>query len=47
MAYGDFIDLTRRRTVDKVLLDKTFNIAKHPNYEEYQRIFVERSIQRF
>ena len=47
MVYGDFKDLTRRRTVDKVLLDKTFNIAKHPNYEEYQRIFVERSIQRF
>ena len=28
MAYGDFKDLDRRRASDKVLRDKTFNIAK-------------------
>ena len=29
MAYGDFIDLTRRTASDKILRDKAFNIAKH------------------
>ena len=29
MAYGDFIDLPRRMTSDKVLLDKAFNNAKN------------------
>ena len=28
MAYGDFKDLTRRDAFDKILRDKTFNIAK-------------------
>ena len=28
LAYGDFKDLTRRTTSDKILRDKTFNIAK-------------------
>ena len=28
MAYGDFKDLTRRTAPDKILRDKTFNIAK-------------------
>ena len=28
MAYGDCRDLKRRRTADKVLNDKAFNIAK-------------------
>ena len=28
VAYGDFKDLTRRTTSDKILRDKTFNIAK-------------------
>ena len=37
MAYGDFRDLARRITSDKVLRDKEFNIAKNPNYGGYQR----------
>ena len=37
MAYGDFKDLTRKTASDKVLRDKTFNIAKNPKYDGYQR----------
>ena len=37
MAYGDFKDLPRRTPADKVLLEKAFNIAKNPKYDEYQR----------
>ena len=37
MAYGDFKDLARRTASDKVLRDKTFNIAKSPKYDGYQR----------
>ena len=37
MAYKDFKDLARRTASDKVLKDKTFNIAKNPKYDEYQR----------
>ena len=37
MAYGDFKDLTKRTASNKVLRDKTFNIAKNPKYDEYQR----------
>ena len=37
MAYGDFKDLKKRTTTDKVLRDKAFNIAKDPKYDEYQR----------
>ena len=37
MAYGDFKDLTRRTTADKVLCYKAFNIAKNPTYDGYQR----------
>ena len=37
MAYGDFKDLARRAASDKVLRDKTFNIAKNPKYDGYQR----------
>ena len=37
MAYGDFKDLARRTASDKVLRDKTFNIAKNPKYDGYQR----------
>ena len=37
MAYGDFKDLKRRTASDKVLRDKTFNIAKNPKYDWYQR----------
>ena len=37
IAYGDFKDLARRTTADKVLRDKAFNIAKDPKYDGYQR----------
>ena len=36
MAYGDFKDLNRRTATDKVLREKTFNIAKNPKYDGYQ-----------
>ena len=35
MAYEDFKDLPRRTTSDKVLCEKSFNIAKNPRYDEY------------
>ena len=38
MAYGDFKDLARRTASDKLLHDKTFNIAKIPEYDGYQRV---------
>ena len=38
MAYGDFKDLSRRTAPDKVLRDKTFNIAKNPKYDGYHRV---------
>ena len=37
MVYGDFKDIARRTTSDKVLRDKAFNIAKNPKYYGYQR----------
>ena len=37
MAYGDFKDLKRRTSSDKVLRAKAFNIAKNPKYDRYQR----------
>ena len=37
MAYGDFKDSTRRIAFSKVILDKAFNIAKNPKYDDYQR----------
>ena len=37
MAYGDFKGLARRTALDKVLRDKTFNNAKNPKYDGYQR----------
>ena len=36
MTYGDFKELTRRTASDKILRDKTFNIAKNPKYDGYQ-----------
>ena len=39
MAYGDFKDLTRRTTAEKVLRYKTFNTAKNPKYDGYQHGF--------
>ena len=35
MAYGNFKDLPRGATSDKVLHDKTFAIAKIPKYDGY------------
>ena len=35
MTYGDFIDLTRRTTYDKILRDKAFNITKNLKYDGY------------
>ena len=37
MACENFKDLNRRTAADKVLRDKTFNIAKNPKYDRYQR----------
>ena len=37
MVYGDFKDLARRTASDKVLRDKTVNIAKNTKYDGYQR----------
>ena len=37
MAYGDFKDLTRRTTSDKILREKAFNITKSLKYDGYQR----------
>ena len=37
MAYGYFKDLARRTASDKVLRNKTFNIAKNRKYDGYQR----------
>ena len=37
MASGNFKDLARRTASDKILRNKTFNIAKNPKYNGYQR----------
>ena len=37
MAYGKTKDLVKRTQSDKVLKDKTFQIASDPNYDGYQR----------
>ena len=37
MAYGDFKNLPRRIASDKLLRDKTFNIAKNPKYDISKR----------
>ena len=36
MTYGDFKGLNSRTAADKVLRDKTFNIAKNPKDDGYQ-----------
>ena len=36
LGYGDFQDLRRRTTSDKVFRGKTFDIAKNPKYDGYQ-----------
>ena len=52
MAYGDFKNLPRRATSDKILCDKAFKIAKNLKHDEYQRgldsmvySFFDRSLQ--
>ena len=35
MAYADLKDLSKRTAVDKVLLDKAFDIAENRKYNEY------------
>ena len=37
MDYEDFKGLARRTASDKVLRNKTFNIAKNQKYDGYQR----------
>ena len=37
MAYGNFKDLAKRTGSEKILRDKTFNVAKNPKYHGYQR----------
>ena len=37
MASGDFKGLPTRTASDKILRDKTFNIAKNLQYDGYQR----------
>ena len=37
VVYGDFKDLNRRATADKVLHDKASNFDKKPKYDRYQR----------
>ena len=37
MAYGNFKDLARTTTSDKVLRNKAFNTANNPKYDRYQR----------
>ena len=37
MAYGNFKDLTKRTTSDKILQNKAFDFAKDPKYDGYQR----------
>ena len=36
MAYGDFKDLTRKTTSDKILRDKVFHIVKNSKYDGNQ-----------
>ena len=38
MVYGDFKDLTRRLASNKIINDKTFNIAKNPKSDGCQRV---------
>ena len=37
MAYGNYKGLARRTVSDKILRDRTFNIATNPKYDGYQR----------
>ena len=37
MAYGDFINLTRRTKSDRILRDKALTIAKNRKFDGYRR----------
>ena len=37
MAFGKLKHLPRRTTSDQILREKTFNIARNPKYDGYQR----------
>ena len=37
MAYEDLKDLLRRKVVDKLFCETTFNVAKNPKYDGYHR----------
>ena len=37
MAYGKYKDLTRKTESNKVLRDKSFEIASNPKYDVYQK----------
>ena len=37
MAYGDVIDLAKRKASNKFLRDKSFNIAENLKYDGYQK----------
>ena len=41
MAYGDFKDLTRRTASDKILRDKSFNIAKIQNMMDMKGVLLQ------
>ena len=41
MAYGDFKDLTRRTASDKILRDKSFNIAKIQNIMDIKGVLLQ------
>ena len=41
MAYGDFKDLTRRTGSDKILRDKSFNIAKIQNIMDIKGVLLQ------
>ena len=47
MAFGDFKDLARRTASDKFLRNKTYNIAKYPKYDGYQRALASMAYQFF
>ena len=40
MAYGGSKDLAKRTASDKVLRDKSFNIAKNSKYDGYQEVLL-------
>ena len=46
MAYLEFKDLSRKTAFDKVMRDKTFNVAKNPKYAEYQTVLAS-MVQKF